>query len=156
MKAACVADYRELARRRLPPFLFHYIDGGSYAETTLAANVADLERLALRQRVLRDVSRVDLSTTLLGQSMAMPVILAPVGLGGMNARRGERQAARAASAAGVPFTLSTVSLCPIEEVAAARATAIFTPASAARRTGAVGFIADGRRRCTRPGRGTWA
>jgi len=119
MKAACVADYRELARRRLPPFLFHYIDGGSYAETTLAANVADLERLALRQRVLRDVSRVDLSTTLLGQSMAMPVILAPVGLGGMNARRGERQAARAASAAGVPFTLSTVSLCPIEEVAAA-------------------------------------
>ena len=119
MKAASVSDYRELARRRLPAFLFEYIDGGAFAEVTLRRNCADLEALALRQRVLRDVSAIDLSTTLFGETMSLPLALAPLGLAGMNARRGETQAARAAHAAGVPFTLSTVSVCAIEEVAAA-------------------------------------
>lgn len=118
MKAASISDYRELARRRLPRFLFEYIDGGSYAETTLGRNVSDLRDVALRQRVLRDVSDIDLSTTLFGQEVSLPVALAPVGLAGMNARRGEVQAARAAAAFGVPFTLSTVGACSIREVAA--------------------------------------
>jgi L-lactate dehydrogenase (cytochrome) len=118
-KAASALDYRELARRRLPRFLFDYIDGGSYAEVTLRRNVADLEAIALRQRVLRDVSNIDLSTSLFGQEMRLPVALAPIGLAGMNARRGEVQAARAAAAAGIPFCLSTVSACPIQEVAKA-------------------------------------
>lgn len=117
MKAASIADYRELARRRLPHFLFEYIDGGSYAETTLGWNVADLRSVALRQRVLRDVSSIDLATTLFGQKLAMPVALGPIGLAGLTARRGEVQAARAAEAAGIPFCLSTVSACPIAEVA---------------------------------------
>ena len=118
MKAASITDYRELARRRLPRFLFEYIDGGSYAETTLGRNVSDLRDVALRQRVLRDVSDIDLSATLFGQKVSLPVALAPVGLAGMNARRGEVQAARAAAAFGVPFTLSTVGACSIGEVAA--------------------------------------
>lgn len=121
MKAASALDYRELARRRLPHFLFEYIDGGSYAEVTLRRNVADLEDIALRQRVLTDVSSLDLSTTLFGRSMKLPVALAPIGLAGMNARRGEVQAVRAADKAGIPFCLSTVSACPIAEVAAATA-----------------------------------
>ncbi|QUD90617.1 FMN-dependent L-lactate dehydrogenase LldD [Phenylobacterium montanum] len=121
MKAASIEDYRELARRRLPRFLFDYIDGGSYAEVTLRRNRADLEAIALRQRVLRNVSQVDLSARLFGQDLAMPVALAPVGLAGMNARRGEVQAARAAEAAGLPFCLSTVSACPISEVKAGTA-----------------------------------
>jgi L-lactate dehydrogenase (cytochrome) len=119
MKAASVIDYRELARRRLPHFLFEYLDGGSYAEVTLRRNVADLESVELRQRVLSAVDEVDLSTSLFGQSLALPVALAPIGLGGLMARRGERQAVRAAEAAGVPFTLSTVSACALEEVAQA-------------------------------------
>ncbi|MFZ4166773.1 FMN-dependent L-lactate dehydrogenase LldD [Brevundimonas sp. NPDC058933] len=118
MKAASITDYRELARRRLPRFLFEYIDGGSYAETTLGRNITDLRDVALRQRVLRDVSDIDLSATLFGQKVSLPVALAPVGLAGMNARRGEVQAARAATAFGVPFTLSTVGACSIGEVAA--------------------------------------
>jgi len=101
--------------------LFDYIDGGSYAERTLAANVADFERMQLRQRVLRDVSSLETSTTLFGQRLSMPVALAPVGLAGMYARRGEAQAARAARSAGVPFCLSTVGVCSIEEVAKAAA-----------------------------------
>ena len=117
MIAASVSDYRELARRRLPHFLFEYLDGGSYAEVTLRRNVSDLERVALRQRILRDVSNIDVSTTLFGQSMALPVALAPIGLAGLNARRGEVQAANAANKAGVPFTLSTVSACSLDEVA---------------------------------------
>ena len=117
-KAASALDYRELARRRLPPFLFEYIDGGSYAEATLRRNVADLETIALRQRVLNDVSSIDLSTALFGQQLSLPVALAPIGLAGMNARRGEVQAARAAEKAGIPFCLSTVSACPLDEVAA--------------------------------------
>jgi len=109
-------DYREAARRRLPPFLFHYIDGGAYAEHTLRHNVSDLSEVALRQRVLRDVADIDLSTTLFGRSVGMPIVLAPVGLTGMYARRGEVQAARAAASKQVPFTLSTVSVCAIDEV----------------------------------------
>lgn len=109
-------DYRAAAQRRLPPFLFHYVDGGAYAEHTLRRNVEDLAGIALRQRVLRDMSELDLQTELFGETLAMPVALAPVGLTGMFARRGEVQAARAAASRGIPFTLSTVSVCPIEEV----------------------------------------
>lgn len=119
MPVASIMDYRALARRRLPPFLFEYIDGGSYAETTLRRNQADLEQVALRQRILTDVSAIDLSTELFGHRQALPIALAPVGLAGMNARRGETQAVRAAQARGVPFCLSTVSVCPLDEVAAA-------------------------------------
>ncbi len=110
-------DYRAAAQRLLPPFLFHYIDGGAYAERTLQRNVADLADIALRQRVLRDMSQLDLSTRLFNETLALPLALAPVGLTGMYARRGEVQAAQAAARRGVPFTLSTVSVCPIEEVA---------------------------------------
>jgi L-lactate dehydrogenase (cytochrome) len=112
-------DYRAAAQRRLPPFLFHYIDGGAYAEHTLRRNVADLADIALRQRILRNVADLSLEAELLGERMAMPVALGPVGLTGMCARRGEVQAARAAASRGIPFTLSTVSVCPIEEVAPA-------------------------------------
>ena len=119
---ATVLDYRELARRRLPRQLFDYIDGGAYEETTLRANVSDLERVLLRQVVMRDVSTRDPSVEVLGQRLALPVILGPVGLGGMFARRAEVQAARAAEAAGVPFVESTVSICGIEEVARAKQT----------------------------------
>ncbi len=112
-------DYRAAAQRRLPPFLFHYIDGGAYAEFTLRHNVSDLSGVALRQRVLRDMSRLDLGVRLFNETLSMPVALGPVGLAGMLARRGEIQAARAADRHGIPFTLSTVSVCPIEEVAPA-------------------------------------
>ena len=117
MSPVNVADYRKAAQRRLPKVLFDYIDGGAYAEWTLAENVEALKRLTLRQRVLRDVSKLNFKTELFGQEMAMPVALAPVGYAGMNARRGEVQAARAAKAAGIPFCLSTVGLCSIDEVA---------------------------------------
>ena len=119
---ATAHDYRELARRRLPRQLFDYVDGGAYDETTLRANVADLARILLRQRVMRDVSVRDPAVTVLGRPLSMPVILGPVGLGGMLARRAEVQAARAAEAAGVAFVESTVSICGIEEVAGATST----------------------------------
>ncbi|WP_074381081.1 FMN-dependent L-lactate dehydrogenase LldD [Bartonella doshiae] len=109
-------DYRKAAKRRLPPFLFHYIDGGAYAEETMRRNYTDLQELALRQRILKEVGEVDLSTKLFDQTLDLPIILAPVGLTGMYARRGEVQAARAAVAKGIPFTLSSVSVCPIAEV----------------------------------------
>ncbi|WP_201463804.1 FMN-dependent L-lactate dehydrogenase LldD [Brevundimonas aurantiaca] len=113
------SDYREAARRKLPPFLFHYIDGGAYAEHTLRRNVEDWSDVALRQRVLQDMSSLSLETRLFDETLRLPIVLAPVGLTGMYARRGEVQAARAAASRGVPFTLSTVSVCPIEEVAPA-------------------------------------
>ena len=125
MRPPSIWDYRAAAQRKLPRFLFDYVDGGSYGEVTLRRNVADLEAVALRQRVLRDVSAIDLSTTLFGQRQAVPIALAPVGLAGMNARRGEVQAARAAQAAGIPFCLSTVSVCPLAEVTAAVAQPIW-------------------------------
>lgn len=109
-------DYREAARRRLPRFLFDYIDGGAYAEYTLKRNVSDLSEVALRQRVLKDMSQLDLSTEIFGEKLSMPLALSPVGLTGMYAKRGEVQAARAADKKGIPFTMSTVSVCPIEEV----------------------------------------
>ena len=112
-------DYREAARRKLPPFLFHYIDGGAYAEQTLKRNVEDFRDIALRQRVLRDMGELSLETRLFDETLRLPIVLAPVGLTGMCARRGEVQAARAAASRGVPFTMSTVSVCAIEEVAPA-------------------------------------
>lgn len=119
MIISAATDYREAAKRRLPPFLFHYIDGGAYAEHTLRHNVEDLSGVALRQRVLKDMSQLDLSTELFGEKLTLPVALAPVGLCGMFARRGEIQAAKAADRHGIPFTLSSVSVCSIEEVAPA-------------------------------------
>jgi L-lactate dehydrogenase (cytochrome) len=116
-KAASIGDYRALAKARLPHFLFEYLDGGSYDEVTLRRNVEDLQSVALKQRVLRDVSGIDLTTELFGKRWSMPVGLGPVGLSGLYARRGEVQAAKAAAAAGVPFTLSTLSACSIGEVA---------------------------------------
>jgi L-lactate dehydrogenase (cytochrome) len=118
-KAASIGDYRALAQKRLPHFLFEYLDGGSYDEATLRRNVEDLRSVALRQRVLRDVSAIDLSAELFGERWALPVGLGPVGLSGLYARRGEVQAAKAAAAANVPFTLSTLSACAIDEVAKA-------------------------------------
>jgi L-lactate dehydrogenase (cytochrome) len=115
-KAASTLDYRELARRRLPHFLFEYFDGGSYGEVTLRRNIADLESVALRQRVLRDVGALDLTAELFGVKQSMPIALGPIGLAGLAARRGEAQAVRAANKADVPFCLSTVSACSLGEV----------------------------------------
>ena len=117
MILASCDDFRRAAQRRLPRFLFDYLDGGANRETTLGRNLRDLQDVALEQRVLRDVSRIDLSTTLFETRQALPLILGPVGISGMCARRGEVQAARAACSAGIPFTLSTVSICSVEEVA---------------------------------------
>ncbi|WP_391090864.1 FMN-dependent L-lactate dehydrogenase LldD [Vibrio sp. NH-UV-68] len=110
-------DYRAAAKAKLPPFLFHYIDGGSYGEHTLRRNTEDLAEIALKQRVLKDMQDLSLETEIFGEKFAMPIALAPVGLTGMYARRGEVQAAKAAENKGIPFTMSTVSVCPIEEVA---------------------------------------
>ena len=119
MIAASISDYRDIARAKLPRFLFEYLDGGSYDEVTLSRNRSDLSAIALRQRILRDVSSLDLSTSLFGQTQSLPIALAPIGLAGMNARRGETQAVRAANEAHIPFCLSTVSVCPLQEVAKA-------------------------------------
>ena len=116
---ATAGDYRELARQRLPRHLFDYLDGAAYEELTAAGNQQAFRRLRLRQRVMRDVSRLNLSTRVLGQDLALPLILAPLGLAGAMARRAEVQAARAAEQAGVAFCESTVSICSIEEVRAA-------------------------------------
>jgi L-lactate dehydrogenase (cytochrome) len=121
MAIASVADFRVAAKRRLPRFLFDYIDGGSYAEVTMRRNVDDLAGIALRQRVLRDVAKIDLSTSLFGREIAMPVGLGPVGLSGMYARRGEAVAAREAGKKGLPACLSSLSVCSLREVAAAGA-----------------------------------
>ncbi|ACE83061.1 L-lactate dehydrogenase [Cellvibrio japonicus Ueda107] len=118
MILASIEDYRTLARKRLPHFLFEYIDGGAFSETTLRNNQRDLQHIALRQRVLRDVSNITTTTRLFGQEFKLPLGLSPVGIAGLNARRGEVQAAQAAEAAGVPFCLSTVSACSIDEVRA--------------------------------------
>ena len=110
-------DFRKAACRRLPRFLFDYADGGAYNEFTLQRNLTDLADVALRQRVLQGCGEIDLKTTLFGYEQSLPVALGPVGIAGMFRRRGETQAARAATAAGIPFCLSTVSLCPLAEVA---------------------------------------
>src|SRR4051794_32374176 len=121
MRISSASDFRAAARRRLPRFLFDYIDGAAYAEETARRNVPDLAAIALRQRVLVDVSDIDPSTSLFGARQALPVMLGPVGLSGLYARRGEAQAARAASASGVPLCLSSVSVYGLREVAAASA-----------------------------------
>ena len=118
LSPASVADYRRLAERRLPRQLFDYVDGGAYDERTLADNVAAFGRVKLHQRILRDVSSIDTSATVFGETWKIPAALAPIGFAGMLAKRGEVQAARAAEGFGVPFTLSTVSICPIEEIRA--------------------------------------
>ena len=110
-------DFRAAALRKLPKFLFDYIDGGANAEQTLARNTSDLQSIRLRQRVLRGSDSIDLSTSVFGETLAAPIGLSPVGLTGMYARRGEVQAAKAAERAGIPYTLSTVSVCSLEEVA---------------------------------------
>ncbi len=115
----CIEDLRLLARRRLPRALFDYIDRGSYDELTWARNRDDLRAITLRQRVMVDVSSLDTSTTVLGERWASPLALAPTGLMGLFYGDGEIHAARAAQAAGVPFCLSTMSICPLEDVRAA-------------------------------------
>ncbi len=114
---ASTEDFRRLAERRLPRFLFDYVDGGAYQEVTLRQNVEDFQRVRLKQRVLIDASAVDTTTKVLGEDLSMPLALSPIGLGGMTARRGETQAKRAADAMGVRFCLSTVGICSLEEVA---------------------------------------
>jgi L-lactate dehydrogenase (cytochrome) len=113
----CIEDLRQLHKRRVPKAFFDYADRGSYSEDTLRANHDDLQQIKFRQRVLVDVSKRDLSTTILGEPAAMPLILAPVGLLGMQHGDGEILACRAAQAAGIPFTQSTMSICSIEDIA---------------------------------------
>src|SRR5246127_5600728 len=115
----CIEDLRLLHKRRVPRAFFEYADRGSYAEETLRANREDLQKIKLRQRILVDVSKRDTATTILGEPSTMPLILAPVGLLGMQHGDGEIYACRAAQAAGIPFTLSTMSICSIEDVAGA-------------------------------------
>ncbi len=109
-------DYRYLAKKRLPRFLFEYIDGGANNQDTLAANINDFRHFKLKQHVMRDVGDIDTSTSLLGHKSSMPLALAPVGMAGMMARRGEVQGARGAEVAGVPFTASTVGICAVDEI----------------------------------------
>lgn len=116
---ASTEDYRRIAEKRLPRALFDYIDGGAGAEASLARNVSDFAQLQLKQRVMRDVSSIDATTEIFGENLSMPLALAPIGMGGMMRKRAEVQAVRAADAAGVPFCLSTVSICSLEEVAKA-------------------------------------
>lgn len=113
------SDYRGAAKNYLPRMLFDYIDGGSYNEVTVRRNASDLDEVRLKQRIMLDMSTVDTSVEILGQRLPMPLGLGPVGFSGMYARRGEAQAARAAAAAGLPFCLSTVGICSVEEVAQA-------------------------------------
>jgi len=120
MKAmTCIADLRHAARRRVPRMFFDYAESGSYAEQTLHANRADLERITLRQRVLVDVSHRTTATTILGEPVALPLALAPIGMCGMQHGDGEILACRAAQQAQIPFTLSTMAICSIEDVASA-------------------------------------
>ncbi len=139
---ATALDYRRLAQQRLPRFLFDYVDGGAGDERTLAANVADFGAVRLRQRVLVDVEHIDTSAQLAGQHCSLPLALAPVGLAGMVARRGEVQAVRAADAAGVPFTLSTVGICSLAEVRAAAAAPFWFQLYMLRDRGAVRALLD--------------
>ncbi|WP_084583228.1 FMN-dependent L-lactate dehydrogenase LldD [Sphingomonas azotifigens] len=115
---ASINDFHRVARRRLPRFLFDYADGGALDELTLRRNVRDLAAVTLRQRVLQDVAKVDCSTSWFGRPVSLPVALGPIGIGGMFRRRGEVQAARATARHDVPFTLSTVGICSIEELRA--------------------------------------
>jgi L-lactate dehydrogenase (cytochrome) len=118
-RLTCIEDLRRVARRKVPRAFFDYAEAGSYAEDTLRANRAELEHLRLRQRVLVDVSARNTRTTILGEPASLPLSLAPIGLCGMQHGDGEILACRAAHAAGIPFTLSTMSICSIEDVAEA-------------------------------------
>ncbi|MDP7592759.1 MAG: L-lactate dehydrogenase [Litorilituus sp.] len=111
-----VNDYQKKAKQRLPKFLFDYIEGGANAEETLNRNTSDFKKFTLKQFVMRDVSKINTATTMLGHKVSMPLALAPIGMAGLFARRGEIQAARAANKVDIPFTLSTVGVCSIEEV----------------------------------------
>src|ERR1700678_561521 len=115
----CIEDLRRRHMRQVPKAFFDYADRGSYAEETLRANRDDLQAIKFRQRILVDVSKRDLSTKILGEPAALPLILAPVGLTGMQFGDGEIHACRAAQSAGIPYTLSTMSIDSIEDVAAA-------------------------------------
>lgn len=115
----CIEDLRRIARRKVPRAFFDYAEAGSYSGETLRANCADLERVRLRQRVLVDVSARTTSTTILGESSALPIALAPIGIGGLQRGNGEILACRAAHAAGIPYTLGTMAICSIEDVAGA-------------------------------------
>ena len=115
----CIEDLRRVARRKVPRAFFDYAEAGSYSQETLRANRDDLERIKLRQRVLFDVSQRNLATTILGERVSLPLALAPIGLCGMQHGDGEILACRAAQSAGIPFTLSTMSICSIEDVAQA-------------------------------------
>src|SRR6201996_6455478 len=115
----CIEDMRQVARRRVPRQFFDYAEAGSYTEQTLRANRADLEAIKLRQRILVDVSQRSTATTILGEPASLPLALAPIGLCGMQHGDGEILACRAAQEAGIPFTLSTMSICSIEDVAGA-------------------------------------
>lgn len=117
-KITCIEDLRVLARKRVPRMFYDYVDTGSYTESTYRANEADFQQIKFRQRVAVDMSGRSTRTRMLGQEVAMPVALAPVGLTGMQHADGEILAARAARDFGVPFTLSTMSICSLEEVAA--------------------------------------
>jgi L-lactate dehydrogenase (cytochrome) len=114
----CIEDLRQIHKRRVPKAFFDYADRGSYAEETLRANRSDMEKIKFRQRILVDVSSRSMNTTILGEPAALPLILAPIGLTGMQHSDGEIHACRAAHAAGIPYTLSTMSICSIEDVAA--------------------------------------
>src|SRR6516162_10073935 len=115
----CIEDLRQTARRKVPHAFFDYAEAGSYSEETLRANREDLARIKLRQRVLVDVSQRDLTTTIMGEKILLPLALAPIGLCGMQHGDGEIHACRAAQAAGIPFTLATMSICSIEDIASA-------------------------------------
>lgn len=117
MKIASVLDYRKAAQKRLPRHFFDYVDGGAFDEITIQENRSDLKNIRLKKRVMQDVTQVDTSLNLWGQTLALPLILAPVGFMGLHSRRGEVQAAKAAEQAHVPFCLSTLSICSMEEVA---------------------------------------
>ncbi len=127
-RMTCIEDLRQVARRKVPRAFFDYAETGSYAQDTLAANRADLERIKLRQRVLVDVAARSTATTILGEPVALPLALAPIGLCGMQHGDGEILACRAAHAAGIPFTLSTMSICSIEDVARSGRQAVLVPA----------------------------
>ncbi|MPT24554.1 MULTISPECIES: alpha-hydroxy acid oxidase [Ancylobacter] len=114
-----IQDLRAIAMRKVPRAIFHYADRGSYDETTLRANKADLAAIPLRQRVMIDVSDRSTATTMIGEKVALPLAIAPTGLTGLFHGDGEIHGCRAAQAAGIPFTLSTMSICSIEDVAGA-------------------------------------
>jgi L-lactate dehydrogenase (cytochrome) len=115
----CIEDLRQVARRKVPRAFFAYAEAGSYSQATLRSNREDLDRIKLRQRILVDVSQRDLTTTIIGEPARLPIALAPIGLCGMQRGDGEILACRAAHAAEIPFTLSTMSICSIEDVAQA-------------------------------------